>query len=265
MKKNLDIRIKNEEELLTLREAGVILARILEYTKRSLKPGITTREIDLIVESLIKQENVLPAFKGYRGFPACSCISINEEIVHGIPGERVVKNGDIVSIDVGIIYRSYYSDMAVTIAAGELSASSQKLLDVTRQALYKGISQARVGGRLGDISHAIQTYAESKGFSVVRDFVGHGIGQKLHEDPEIPNYGHAKTGPVLKTGMVFAIEPMLNMGGYKTKTLKDGWTVITADHKPSAHFEHTIAITEQGPVILTDCSTTTMTGLSSES
>ncbi len=252
MKKNLDIRIKTPEELVTLREAGHILARILEKIKSSLKIGITTREIDTAAAQMIMQENVLPAFKGYRGYPACLCISVNEEVVHGIPGDRVIKSGDIVSIDIGIIYRQYFSDMAVTVGIGELEPRYRKLLDVTRQALYKGIAQARSGARLGDVSHAIQAYAEAKGFSIVRDFVGHGIGRQLHEDPEIPNYGRPGTGPLLKPGMVLAIEPMVNMGGFQTKTLKDGWTVITADRKPSAHFEHTVAVTEQGPVILTE-------------
>ena len=252
MKKNLDIRIKTPEELVTLREAGLILARILEKIKSSLKIGITTREIDTAAAQMIMQENVLPAFKGYRGYPACLCISVNEEVVHGIPGDRVIKSGDIVSIDIGIIHRQYFSDMAVTVGIGELEPRCRKLLDVTRQALYKGIAQARSGARLGDVSHAIQAYAEAKGFSIVRDFVGHGIGRQLHEDPEIPNYGRPGTGPLLKPGMVLAIEPMVNMGGFQTKTLKDGWTVITGDRKPSAHFEHTVAVTEQGPVILTE-------------
>ncbi len=251
MKKKPDIRIKTSQELQTLRDAGKILARIVGCIKSSLKIGMTTRDIDQQAEILIRQEGVLPAFKGYRGFPACTCISVNEEIVHGIPGDRVIKDGDIVSIDIGIIYQEYFSDMAVTVGCGEMNATRQKLLDVTRQALYKGIAQARSGARLGDLSHAIQKYVESKGFSIVRDFVGHGIGRELHEDPEIPNYGEPNTGPVLKPGMVLAIEPMVNMGGFQTKTLKDGWTVITADKKPSAHFEHSIAVTEDGPVILT--------------
>ena len=254
MKRSLDIRIKTKDEIEILREAGLILAKIVHEIQRSLMIGQTTREIDALVEALIQRNNVLPAFNGYRGFPASACISVNEEIVHGVPGNRVFKNGDIVSIDIGIIHRQYYSDMAVTIGVGEVSSSCRKLLDVARQSLFKGIAFAQNGGRLGDISHAIQTYAESKGFSVVRDFVGHGIGKQLHEDPEIPNYGQAGTGPVLRPGMVLAIEPMLNMGGYKTKTLKDGWTVITADRKPSAHFEHTVAVTEQGPVVLTEYS-----------
>lgn len=252
MKRDLDIRIKTPGELETLRDAGKILARIVAQIKSSLKIGMTTRDIDQIAEKLISEEGVLPAFKGYHGFPACACISVNEQVVHGIPGERVIKAGDIVSIDMGIVHQGYFSDMAVSVGLGELDVRRQKLLDVTRQALYKGIAQARSGSRLGDLSHAIQAYVESKGFSVVRDFVGHGIGRELHEDPEIPNYGHPGTGPVLRPGMVLAIEPMVNMGGYQTKMLEDGWTVITADRKPSAHFEHTIAVTEDGPVVLTE-------------
>jgi methionyl aminopeptidase len=243
MKKDLNIRIKTSQELQTLRDAGKILARIVANIKSSLKIGMTTRDIDLLAEKLIKEEGVLPAFKGYHGFPACACVSVNEQVVHGIPGDRVIKAGDIVSIDIGIIHQKYFSDMAVSVGLGDLDVRRQKLLDVTRQALYKGIAQAKSGSRLGDLSHAVQAYVESKGFSVVRDFVGHGIGRELHEDPEIPNYGHPGTGPVLRPGMVLAIEPMV---------LQDGWTVIAADHKPSAHFEHTIAVTEDGPVIFTE-------------
>ena len=252
MKRNLDIRIKTAQELRTLREAGKILAGIVARIKSSLKIGMTTREVDLFAEQFIREAGVLPAFKGYHGFPACACVSVNEQVVHGIPGDRVMKSGDVVSIDIGIIHQKYFSDMAVTVGLGELEASLQKLLDVTRQALYKGIAEAKNGSRLGDLSHEIQAYVESKGFSVVRDFVGHGIGRELHEDPEIPNYGHQGTGPVLKPGMVFAIEPMVNMGGHQTKMLEDGWTVVTSDHRPSAHFEHTIAVTEDGPVIYTE-------------
>jgi methionyl aminopeptidase len=252
MKKSPDIRIKTPEELIVLREAGAILARIFSDLRSSLKIGMTTAAVDSVAEVLIAQNGVRPAFKGYRGFPACACVSINEEVVHGIPGPRLIREGDIVSVDIGIIYKEYFSDMAVTVGFGNLDASRQKLLDVTRQGLSKGIAEARPGNHLGDISHAIQKYVESKGFSIVRDYVGHGIGRELHEDPEIPNYGQPGTGPVLTPGMVFAIEPMVNLGTHQTKTLSDGWTVITHDHKPSAHFEHTVAITESGPVILTE-------------
>lgn len=252
MKRNPDIRIKTPEELILLREAGSILAQIFVSLRSSVKAGKSTAEIDFLVEDLIKRSDVLPAFKGYRGFPNCSCISVNEQVVHGIPGKRILKDGDIVSVDIGIVYKGFYSDMAVTFGVGVLDASAQKLLDVTKQALLKGIAEAFPGNYLGDISSAVQKYVESRSFSIVRDFVGHGIGRQLHEDPEIPNYGSPKTGPLLKSGMVFAIEPMVNMGKPGTKTLKDGWTVVTVDAKPSAHFEHTVAITDSGPVILTD-------------
>ncbi|MEI6438165.1 MAG: type I methionyl aminopeptidase [Candidatus Omnitrophota bacterium] len=251
MGKSPDIRIKTPEELLILREAGRVLAGIFDEIKSKIKVGMTTLEVDGIADSLIHKNGVVSAFKGYRGFPACACISVNEEVIHGIPGSRELKDGDIVGVDIGIIHRNYYSDMAMTLGAGILEPSRQKLLDVTRQALMHGIAKARPGNRLGDISHAVQSYVESKGFSVVRDFVGHGIGRKLHEDPEIPNYGAAGQGPLLKSGMVFAIEPMVNMGQARTKLLSDGWTAITADKKPSAHFEHSVAITESGPLILT--------------
>lgn len=251
MVKNNLIRIKTPQEVVIMREAGRILAGILEEVKSSLKTGMTTGEIDAHVEALIQQNHVGAAFKGYHGFPACACISVNEEVIHGIPGKRAIREGDIVGIDVGIIYRNYYSDMAMTVGVGSLEASVQKLLDVTRQALQRGIAEARPGNRLGDISNAVQVYAESKGFSIVRDFVGHGIGRELHEDPEIPNYGRPHQGPLLREGMVFAIEPMVNMGTWQTRTLADGWTAVTADKKPSAHFEHTVAITESGPEILT--------------
>ncbi len=252
MSKKLDIRIKTPQEMATLREAGKVLARIVTQIKSSLKIGMTTKDIDLMAEELISSEGVVAAFKGYRGYPSCVCVSVNEEIVHGIPGGRVINSGDIVSVDIGIIRQEFFSDMAFSVGFGDLDAGRQKLLDVTRQALIKGIAQAKSGARLGDVSHAIQAYVEAKGFSVVRDFVGHGIGRKLHEDPDIPNFGHPGTGVVLKPGMVLAIEPMVNMGTYRTKTLQDGWTVVTADRQPSAHFEHTIAVTEDGPVIFTE-------------
>jgi methionyl aminopeptidase len=253
MGKSPDIKIKTLEEIAILREAGSILATIVKELKCSLKIGMTTQTISDIAEALIKSKNVISAFKGYRGFPAVACVSVNEVVVHGIPGSRIIKDGDIVGIDIGILHRNFYSDMAVTIGFGELDARCQKLLDVTRQSLLVGISHAKPGNRLGDISNSIQVYVESKGFSIVKDFVGHGIGLKLHEDPEIPNYGLPNQGPVLKEGMVFAIEPMVNLGQAKTKILSDNWTAVTIDKKPSAHFEHSIAILESGPVILTEC------------
>jgi len=234
-----------------LTQGGQILADIVAELASSLKSGMTTEEIDLIAERLINERNVLPAFKGYRGFPNCVCTSVNEEIVHGIPGDLVIEDGDIVSIDVGIIYKDFYSDTAVTVPIGDISPELRKLLDVTKESLHRGIEQAKPGNRLSDISHAVQSHVEANQLSVVREFVGHGIGRHLHEDPEIPNFGPPHQGPVLEAGMVFAIEPMVNLGDWQTRIREDGWTVVTADGKPSAHFEHSIVITEDGPVILT--------------
>ena len=245
------ISIKSKEELEILREAGRILAAIIKELQCFLKSGMVTRDIDLEAEKLMSKYKVKAAFKGYRGFPASICLSINEEIVHGIPGGRILKKGDVVSLDVGIIHRNFYSDTAMTVGVDEISAELKKLLEVTEQSLTQGIAQAKVNSHLSDISHAVQVFVESKGFSVVRDFVGHGIGKQLHEDPEIPNFGPAGQGPLLKEGMVFAIEPMVNVGNWQTKILGDGWSVVTADGKPSAHFEHTIAITSNGPEVLT--------------
>ncbi len=245
------IRIKSTNEVDILRKAGKILSSIVAPLQSSLTSGMSTKDIDLKAEELIRRHKVVSAFKGYRGFPGVTCISVNEGVVHGIPGPRIVKDGDIVSLDIGIIYEGYYSDTAVTVAIGNIAPEVQRLLDVTKASLARGIEQARVGNRLSDISFAVQSFVEMHGFSVVRDFVGHGIGQKLHEDPEIPNYGRAGEGPVLKEGMVFAIEPMVNMGTHRTRILSDKWTVVTEDGKPSAHFEHTIVITSKGPEILT--------------
>lgn len=251
MKTTNSISIKTAQEIAILRDAGKILAEISEDLKRSLREGITTREVDQVAEKLIRQREVVPAFKGYRDFPGCVCISVNEEVVHGVPGNRLLRAGDIVSLDVGIIHKGYYSDTALTVGIGMIRDALKKLLDVTSQSLDKGIEQARAGNHLSDISHAIQTFVEANHFSIVRDFVGHGIGKSLHEDPEIPNFGPAHNGPILKEGMVFAIEPMVNMGTWQTKILEDGWTVVTQDGAPSAHFEHTVAITAKGPEILT--------------
>jgi methionyl aminopeptidase len=252
MKTTNSISIKTQEELRILREAGRILSAITRELKCSLTAGITTRAVDVEAERLIKRHGVIPAFKGYRGFPGCVCVSVNDEVVHGIPGSRILKEGDIVSIDVGIVHNDYYADTAVTVGIGNISAELRRLLDVTYQALYKGIEHARADNHLSDISHAIQEFVELYHFSVVRDFVGHGIGRHLHEDPEIPNYGPPHNGPVLKEGMVLAIEPMVNAGVWQTRILEDGWTVVTKDGKPSAHFEHTVAITAQGAEILTE-------------
>jgi methionyl aminopeptidase len=251
MKKVQGILIKSANEVDILRKAGKILSSIVTQLQSSLTSGMSTKDIDLKAEELIRQNKVVAAFKGYRGFPGVACISVNEGVVHGIPGSRIVRDGDIVSVDIGIIYEGYYSDTAVTVPIGNISPEIRRLLDVAQTSLSRGIEQARVGNRLSDISFAVQSFVEMHGFTVVRDFVGHGIGRQLHEEPEIPNYGRPAQGPVLQEGMVFAIEPMVNMGTHRTKILSDGWTVVTEDGKPSAHFEHTIVITAQGPEILT--------------
>lgn len=247
-----NIKIKTPEEIAILVEAGQILASIIGQLSCSLKSGMTTGELNAVCDRLIAEKGVQSAFKGYRGYPASTCISINQQVVHGIPGARIIQSGDIVSIDVGIIYQEFYSDTAVTLAVGEISPRQKELLEVTQEALYGGIAWAKPGNHLSDISHAIQTYVESYGFSVVRDFVGHGIGRNLHEEPEIPNFGPPHQGPELMPGMVLAIEPMVNMGTWQTKIVDDGWTVETLDGKSSAHFEHSVAVTEKGPVILTE-------------
>jgi len=245
------IPLKSKSDLVMLRESGRILAEVIFELEKSVVPGITTAEIDRVAEDLISRRKVVPAFKGYRGFPAVACVSVNEEIVHGIPGSRMIKDGDNVSIDLGVNYRGYFSDAAVTVIAGTPLPDMARLVGVTRQALYEGIKAAMVGCRLGDVSHAIQKFVEKNGFSVVREFVGHGIGRELHEEPEVPNYGMPGRGPLLKEGMVLAIEPMVNMGTWRSEILDNGWTAVTGDRLPSAHFEHTVAVTDQGPEILT--------------
>lgn len=251
MTANNQIKLKTPQEIKILQKAGKILSSIVQDVTGSLKSGMTTKQIDAIAEKLIDSHKVLPAFKGYRGFPACCCISVNEEVVHGIPGNKVVREGDIVTVDVGIIYKDYYSDTAITVGVGRINSRLQDLLDVTRNSLYAGIAQAKPGNHLGDISHAVQKFVEDHKLAVVRDFVGHGIGRNLHEAPEVANFGMPNTGPELKEGLVLAIEPMVNMGTWKTRINDDGWTVVTADGQPSAHFEHSIAITADGPLILT--------------
>ena len=246
------ISLKSQEDLEMLKRSGHILACVMRKVEKNVSPGITTKDLDRISEELIRKQKAIAAFKGYRGFPATACISVNEEIVHGIPGPRVILEGDIVSIDLGVNYQGYFSDMAVTLPVGKVDQSKLKLMEITRQSLEIGIKQARVGNYLTDISHSIQSFAEAAGFSVVRQFVGHGIGTALHEDPEIPNFGQPHSGPLLKNGMVLAIEPMINMGGWECLILENGWTAVTKDGAPSAHFEHTVAITDKGPVILTE-------------
>jgi methionyl aminopeptidase len=245
------ILIKTAAEIEILTRGGSILATIINDLSCFLKSGMTTAQVDAAAENLSAQHQVRPAFKGYRGFPACACVSVNHEIVHGIPGPQVIEEGDIVSLDVGILHQGFYSDMAVTIGVGKISKELQKLLNVTRESLSLGIAQAKAGQHLSDISFAIQNFVEANHYSVVRDFVGHGIGKDLHEPPEIPNFGPPHCGPVLKEGMILAIEPMVNIGTWQTKIVANGWTVETQDGKPSAHFEHSVAVTADGPVILT--------------
>lgn len=247
-----NIIIKTPAEIAIMKRAGRTLSLILKKVAGSVEAGMTTRDIDLLTEKLIAEQGCRAAFKGYRGFPGSACVSINQEVVHGIPGDRIIKDGDIVSIDVGLICDGYYADTATTVAVGPVSERAKKLLAVTRESLHAGILQARPGNHLSDISHAVQKHVEQCGFSVVRDFVGHGIGAALHEEPEIPNYGPPHTGPLLKEGMVFCIEPMVNMGSWETKIMDDGWTVETEDGQPSAHFEHMVAVTAEGPEILTE-------------
>ena len=245
------IPLKSESDLAALRESGIILAGILRQMEKEIRPGISTKEIDLIAEELVRREKVLPAFKGYRGYPATICVSVNEEIVHGIPSQRCLVEGDIVSIDLGIKHNGFFSDAAYTLPVGRISEEKQKLITVTRQALEAGIAGAREGNHLYDISAQIQRVVEQNGLSVVRQFVGHGIGVNLHEEPEIPNFGKPHQGAALQKGMVLAIEPMVNCGGWECEVLDDGWTAVTRDRLPSAHFEHTVAITGRGPEILT--------------
>lgn len=242
---------KTERELEIMREAGKIVALTHQALKGHIQPGISTKELDEIAEKLIRSHGATPSFKGYNGFTGSICASVNEELVHGIPGKRVLKEGDIISIDIGANYNGYHGDSAWTYAVGKISKKDQELLDVTEAALFKGLEKAKPGERLSDISHAIQTYAEPLGYSIVREYVGHGVGQDLHEDPQIPHYGPPGKGPRLKPGMVLAIEPMINAGSRYVRTLSDNWTVVTVDKEKCAHFEHTIAITESGFEILT--------------
>lgn len=246
------IPLKSEKDLEMLRMSGKVLARVLKKLQDFINANISTAEINTLAERLILEEDAIPAFKGYRGFPASICTSINEEIVHGIPGERRLKEGDIISLDLGINYKGYFSDGAITLPIGMVGFQKKKLIAVARKALFEGIKQARPEKHLLDISYSIQDYVEKNGFSVVRQFVGHGIGYALHEEPEIPNFGRPHQGPVLKRGMVFAIEPMVNMGVWESEILDNGWTAVTKDRLASAHFEHTVAITENGPEILTN-------------
>ena len=246
------IILKSAEEIAKMRRAGRIVAATIDAVTSAVRPGLTTADLDEVAEKTILDEGATPSFKGYRGFPASLCTSLNEEVVHGIPGPKKLKQGDILSLDFGAIWEGYHADAAVSVFVGEPpSAEAEKLVRVTEEALEAGISQVRPGLRLSDISNAVQQVVEGAGFAVVREYVGHGVGRNLHEDPQIPNFGPPGRGPELRQGLVVAIEPMVNMGGWETRVLADGWTVVTADGSLSAHFEHTIAVTDEGPEVLT--------------
>ena len=246
------IVLKTSRDLAIMREAGRISAMALKVAGEAVEPGVSTWEIDRVARKYIESQGAVPSFLGYGGFPASACISVNNVVIHGIPSKRqIIKAGDIVSIDIGAMFEGFNGDNAYTFACGEISAEAQRLLDATRESLYEGIKQATAGNRLGDIGSAVQRYVEARGYSVVRDFVGHGVGAKLHEDPSVPNYGTPGRGVRLLPGMTIAIEPMVNQGRHEVQVQKDGWTTVTRDGKLSAHFEHTVAITPDGPVILT--------------
>ncbi len=243
---------KSNREIELMRIAGRIVALAHQEVSKAIKPGVSTKELDEIVEKVIRKNNAIPSFLNYNGFPASACISINEEVVHGIPSPtRKLKDGDIVSVDIGAIYKGYHGDSAWTYACGNISEEAKKLMEGTKASLFAGLDYVKENNRLSDISHAIQEKAESLGYSVVREFVGHGVGRKLHEDPQIPNYGPPHRGLLLKAGMTFAIEPMINLGNKEVKVLSDGWTTVTRDKSLSAHFEHSILITKTGYEILT--------------
>ena len=247
----MPIIIKSEEEIATIREAGRIVAQVLQVLAEAVRPGLVRKELDRIVRREFAARGAKPTFLGYRGYPASVCVSVNDEIVHGIPDDRVLREGDIVSIDLGATYEGFVGDAAITVGVGRLDAEAERLLRVTERALQKGVAAARTGAPLGVVSHAIQMEAEGEGFSVVREYVGHGIGREMHEEPQVPNFGPPDRGPILKKGMVLAIEPMVNAGDWRTKRHDDNWTVSTLDGKRSAHFEHTIAITDGEAQILT--------------
>ena len=247
----MPIVIKSDEEIATMRQAGRILAEMLEILAAKVGPGLIVQDLDTMVSEEFQRRGVIPTFLGYLGYPAHVCVSINDEIVHGIPGKRALRGGDIVSIDLGVTYQGFVADSALTVGVGSISKEAQRLIDVTRRSLWEGISRARPGARLGEVSHAIQRCAESHGYAVVREYVGHGVGREMHEEPQVPNFGPPDRGPILKKGMVLALEPMLNVGDWRTKKHDNGWTVSTLDSSLSAHFEHTIAITDGAPEVLT--------------
>ena len=245
------IAIKNSRELALMKEACVISARALKLAGEAVQPGVTTGEIDRVIRGYIESQGAKPSFLGYGGFPASACISVNNTVIHGIPGGRVLREGDIVSVDVGAYYRGFHGDCAATYPCGKISPEAQRLIDVTRQSFFQGLQFAKQGNRISDISHAIQTYVESNGYSVVRDFVGHGVGAQLHEEPEVRNFGAPGHGPRMLKGMTLAIEPMVNQGSYEVVVLRDKWTTVTADGSLSAHYENTVLITDGEPEILT--------------
>ena len=248
------ITLKSPREIEVMRRANVIVAEVLQELKRRVSPGITTLDLDAIAEEMTLKRNAIPAFKGYtvggRVYPRCLCASVNEEIVHGIPSNRALRDGDIIGLDYGVIYEGFYGDSALTVGVGKVSEEAQRLMEVTERSLYTGIEQLREGKRLGDLGAAVQRVAEGTGYSVVRSFVGHGIGKRLHEEPPVPNYGEPDQGLRLKEGMVLAIEPMVNVGGHEVEIKDDGWTAVTKDGSLAAHFEHSVAITKNGPYIL---------------
>jgi len=246
------VLLKSPDEIRKMRESNAIVAEVLKGLKNLVTPGITTLELDGYAERATRKRGARPAFKGYNGFPFALCASVNAEVVHGFPSGTPLREGDIVSLDFGVCHDGYYGDSAITLSVGKVSAEAETLMKITNEALYRGIEAAQAGNRLGDISYAVQSHVENAGFSVVRDYVGHGIGKNLHEDPAIPNFGVGGRGIELRPGMVLAIEPMVNEGTFKVKVKPDGWTVVTRDGKLSAHFEHTIAVTENGPEILSD-------------
>ena len=245
------IVVKSPDEIAIMKEAGRRLAASLAILAEQVRAGPATGELERIVSREFRRRDLVPSFKGYRGFPASLCVSVNEEVVHGIPGKRVLQQGDVVSLDLGAIYNGFQADAAVTIGVGQITRRAQDLIEVTRKALQAGIEAAVVGARVGDISWAVQSFVESKGYSVVREYAGHGIGREMHEEPQVPNFGLPGRGTLLQEGMVIAIEPMVNAGGWRTRTLEDGWTVVTLDGSLSAHFEHTVAIRAGGPEVLT--------------
>jgi methionyl aminopeptidase len=251
----MELELKSRKDLATMRRAGQIVAEVLARLAEEVRPGVTTLELDRIAEEITRKRGAVPAFKGYRVgdrvFPASLCVSINEEVVHGIPSGRALKEGDIVGLDFGVVVDGYYGDAAMTLPVGSVSKEAQHLMEATKRSLWEGIQTVQVGNRLGDLSHAIQSAAESAGLSVVREFVGHGIGRHLHEEPQVPNFGEPGKGRKLREGMVLAIEPMLNLGGPGVMVKDDGWTAVTRDGSLSAHFEHSVAITPDGPVVLT--------------